>query len=255
MQAASSAPPGDVDGVPAGLPMNAMILAAGRGERMRPLTDRVPKSLLVAGGKPLIVRHLEKLAGAGFARVVINHAYLGPAIEAALGDGSRYGVEIAYSPEREALEAAGGIANALPLLGAAAYVVINADVFSDYDYSGLARVLARLDARGPAAHLLLVDNPPHNPQGDFALNEGRVALVGSQLTFSGIAAYRPEMFAGIVRGAKAKLAPLLREHIGRGRVTGEHYRGCWRDIGTPQRLAELDQDLARAAPSRSGGRL
>ncbi len=232
-----------------------MILAAGRGERMRPLTDRLPKSLLEAGGKPLIVRHVEKLAGAGFARIVINHAYLGHAIEAALGDGGRYGVEIAYSPEQEALEAAGGIANALPLLGAAAFVVINADVFSDYDYAGLVRLLARLDGRGPAAHLLLVDNPSHNPQGDFALNEGRVTLGGSLLTFSGIAAYRPEMFAGIVRGAKAKLAPLLREQIGLGRVTGEHYRGCWRDIGTPQRLAELNQDLARAEPSRCSGRL
>ena len=232
--------------------MNAMILAAGRGERMRPLTDRVPKSLLVAGGKPLIARHLEKLAAAGFARVVVNHAYLGHAIEAALGDGSRFGVEIAYSPEREALEAAGGIANALPLLGAAPFVVINADVFSDYDYAGLERVLALLDARSASAHLLLVDNPPHNPQGDFALNEGRVALAGSQLTFSGIAAYRAEMFAGIVRGAKAKLAPLLRERIALGQVTGEHFRGYWRDIGTPQRLAELNQELARSEPGRCG---
>jgi MurNAc alpha-1-phosphate uridylyltransferase len=223
--------------------MNAMILAAGRGERMRPLTDRLPKSLLEAGGKPLIARHLEKLAAAGFARVVINHAYLGAAIESALGDGRRYGVEIAYSPEREALEAAGGIAQALPLLGTAPFAVINADVFSDYDYAQLARAVARLEQRGPFAHLLLVDNPDHHPHGDFALDAGHVALQGTRLTFSGIASYRSEMFAGLVRGAKAKLAPLLREHIALHRVSGEHYRGCWRDIGTPERLAQLNRDL------------
>jgi len=224
--------------------MNAMILAAGRGERMRPLTDRLPKPLLEAGGKPLIARHLEKLAAAGFARVIVNHAYLGAAIEAALGDGRRYGVEIAYSPEREALEAAGGIANALPLLGAAPFAVVNADVFSDYDYAELARAVARLDEGGPVAHLLLVDNPVHNPQGDFALQAGRVVLEGARFTFSGIAAYRGEMFAGVVPGAKAKLSPLLRERIARRQVSGEHYHGCWRDIGTPQRLEDLNRDLA-----------
>ena len=232
-----------------------MILAAGRGERMRPLTDGLPKALLDAGGKPLIARHLEKLAAAGFSRVVINHAYLGAAIEAALGDGSRFGVEIAYSPEAEALEAAGGIAKALPLLGAEPFAVVNADVFSDYDYAQLGRVVRGLDGGGALAHLLLVDNPLHNPQGDFALRDSRVGLAGAKLTFSGIAAYRGEMFAGVVRGTKAKLAPLLGEHIARGQVSGEHYRGCWRDIGTPQRLAELNEMLARPrqkARSREG---
>jgi MurNAc alpha-1-phosphate uridylyltransferase len=204
----------------------------------------MPKSLLEAGGKPLIVRHLEKLAAAGFARVVINHAYLGAAIEAALGDGRRYGIDIVYSPEPEALETAGGIAQALPLLGPAPFAVVNADVFSDYDYAHLARAVSRLEQRGPVSHLLLVDNPDHHPLGEFALDSGRVALEGVQLTFSGIAAYRGEMFAGVVRGAKAKLAPLLREQIALRQVSGEHYRGYWKDIGTPQRLAALNRDLA-----------
>ncbi len=225
--------------------MNAMILAAGRGERMRPLTDTVPKSLLEAGGKPLIVEHLEKLAAAGFARVVINHAYLGALIETALGDGRRYGIEIAYSPERAALEAAGGVANALPLLGPAPFAVVNADVYSDYDYAQLARAVARLEHGEMLAHLLLVDNPAHHPSGDFALDGGRVATEGAQLTFSGIAAYRPQIFGDIGQGAKAPLAPLLRACIARKCVSGEHYRGCWRDIGTPQRLAELNRELTK----------
>jgi len=224
--------------------MNAMILAAGRGERMRPLTDRLPKSLLEAGGKPLIVRHIEKLAAAGFARVIINHAHLGALIEAALGDGRRYGVEIAYSAERAPLDTAGGIAYALPLLGPAPFAVVNADVFSDYDYAQLAGAVSRLEQQGTLAHLVLVDNPGHHPQGDFALKGGQVALEGTQLTFSGIAAYRNEMFAGIARGAKAKLAPLLRETIAAQRVSGEHYCGRWRDIGTPERLTELERELA-----------
>ncbi len=225
--------------------MNAMILAAGRGERMRPLTDTRPKSLMEAGGKPLIVRHVEKLAAAGFARVVVNHAHLGALIEAELEDGRRYGVEIAYSPEPAALETAGGIAYALPLLGAAPFAVVNADVYSDYDYAHLARAVARLEEPGGLAHLLLVDNPAHHLQGDFALEGGKVALEGELLTFSGIAAYRSEMFAGTVRGSKAMLAPLLRATIATERVSGEHYRGCWRDIGTQARLAELNQELSQ----------
>ena len=224
--------------------MKAIILAAGRGERMRPLTDTIPKSLLEAGGKPLIVRHIEKLAAAGFTQIVINHAHLGALIEAALGDGARFGVAIAYSREHEALEAAGGIANALPLLGAAPFAAGNADVFSDYDYARLARAVDRLEHPGPLAHLVLVDNPDHHPAGDFALLGEHAALDGARLTFSGIAAYRGEMFAGLARGAKAQLAPLLREQIAAQRVSGEHYRGCWRDIGTPGRLDALKRELA-----------
>ncbi len=224
--------------------MKAIILAAGRGERMRPLTDTIPKSLLEAGGKPLIVRHIEKLAAAGFTQIVINHAHLGVLIEAALGDGARFGVAIAYSREHEALETAGGIANALPLLDAAPFAAVNADVFSDYDYAQLAHAAGQLGPSGSFAHLVLVDNPDHHPAGDFALRGGHVALDGGRLTFSGIAAYRSEMFAGIARGTKAQLAPLLREHIAAQRVSGEHYRGRWRDIGTPERLAVLNRELA-----------
>ncbi|MEW5944015.1 MAG: N-acetylmuramate alpha-1-phosphate uridylyltransferase MurU [Pseudomonadota bacterium] len=227
--------------------MKAMILAAGRGERMRPLTDATPKPLLEAGGKPLIVWHIEKLARAGFRELVINHAHLGHLIEAALGNGSRFGVSIRYSPEAEALETAGGIANALPLLGAAPFLVVNGDVFSDYDFGAL---LARLpDMAGlPMAHLVLVDNPPHHPHGDFALEGGLVKAHGERmLTFSGIGLYRPEMFAGISRGSKAKLAPLLREHMNAGRISGEHYLGRWLDVGTPERLKQLDADLSERA--------
>ena len=221
-----------------------MILAAGRGERMRPLTDARPKALLPAGGKPLIVWHVEKLAAAGFSEIVINHAHLGALIETALGDGDRFGVDIVYSPETAALETAGGIAHALPLLGAAPFAVVNADVYSDYDYVRLVDAIARLAHGDALAHLVLVGNPAHNDAGDFALHAGRVALDGARYTFSGIAAYRPAMFDTIVRGTKAKLAPLLRKHIAAQRVSGELYAGRWRDIGTPARLALLERELA-----------
>ena len=211
---------------------------------MRPLTDTIPKPLLEAGGKPLIVRHIEKLAAAGFTQIVINHAHLGALIEAALGDGARFGVAIAYSREQEALEAAGGIANALPLLGAAPFAAVNADVFSDFDYARLARAVDQLGHPGPLAHLVLVDNPDHHPAGDFAVRGEHAVLDGARLTFSGIAVYRGELFDGIVRGAKAQLAPLLREHIAAQRVSGEHYRGRWHDIGTPGRLDALNLELA-----------
>jgi len=224
--------------------LNAIILAAGRGERMRPLTDTVPKPLLEAGGKPLIAWHIEKLAAAGCARIVVNYAHLGAAIEAALGDGARFGVEIVYSPEREALEAAGGIANALPLLGDAPFAAVNADVYSDYDYALLAQSVTRLAPPAPPAHLVLVDNPAHHPQGDFALSGSRLALHGTLLTFSGIAGYRPEFFAAIKRGDKASLAPLLRDQIALKRVSGEHFRGRWLDVGTPERLHALRRELA-----------
>lgn len=211
---------------------------------MRPLTDRVPKPLLEAGGKPLIVWHIEKLAAAGFTQVVINHAHLGELIEHALGDGSRFGIPIAYSREAEALETAGGIAHALPLLGTSPFAAVNADVFSAYDYVQLARSVDCLAPPERLAHLILVDNPGHHPGGDFALRRERVVRDGARLTFSGIAAYHPELFAGIARGAKAQLAPLLRRVIAARRVSGEHYRGRWRDIGTPERLAGLEHELA-----------
>ena len=220
--------------------MKAMILAAGRGVRMRPLTDTTPKSLLAVGGKPLITWQLEKLARAGFGEVVINHAHLGHLIEAALGDGSCFGLSIRDSAESEALETAGGIALALPLLGAEPFLVINADIYSDYDYSMLAGLLLA----DRLAHLVLVDNPPQHPRGDFALEAGRVREAGSlMLTFGGIGVYAPRLFGGIPPRAKVPLAPLLRKAMGADRVSGEHYRGRWHDVGTAERLQALDLEL------------
>jgi MurNAc alpha-1-phosphate uridylyltransferase len=223
--------------------MKAMLLAAGRGERMRPLTDATPKPLLDVGGKTLVVRLIERLAAAGFRDLVINHAHLGNRIEAALGNGASLGVRIAYSPEPVALETAGGIAQALPLLGATPFAAINADLHTDYPFE---RLRGPLEA-GAHAHLVLVDNPPHHPLGDFALAAGRIANAGSpMLTFSGIGVYDPALFAGVARGAKAQLAPLLRRAADAGRATGEHFRGRWVDVGTPERLAALDAELRGA---------
>lgn len=220
-----------------------MILAAGRGERMRPLTDHTPKPLLMAGGKPLIVWHIERLVAAGISDLVINHAHLGIKIEQALGDGRQFGARIRYSDEGTALETAGGIAYALHLLGDAPFAVVNGDVYCDYDFAHLPQHASRLANSDDLAHLVLVDNPEHNPKGDFGLQARRVTDSAPKFTFSGIGLYQPELFAGIARGSKAPLAPLLREQIAQGRVSGEHHRGLWMDIGTPQRLAELDKML------------
>ena len=239
--------------------MKVMILAAGRGERMRPLTDSMPKPLLPVGGKPLIVWHLERLAKAGLREVVINHAHLGAQIEAALGDGARWGLSIRYSPEPEgALETAGGIANALPLLGHdEPFLVINGDIWCDWDVSRAGNALAPCDL----AYLVLVPNPPHHPSGDFALRGREVAVDiaaagrdAQPCTFSGIGVYRPQIFAGIARGQSAKLAPLLRTAMAARGVSGELHGGRWVDVGTPQRLAALDQELRslshQGAPAR-----
>lgn len=206
-----------------------MILAAGRGERLRPLTDRVPKPLLEVDGKPLIVHHLEALAKAGFGETVINLSWLGEQIRERLGDGRGFGVAIDYSEEPLALETAGGILQALPLLGER-FIVINGDIRTDYDFS-------RLRDRDSPAHLVLVPNPPHNSAGDFSLGGASVGNDGdARYTFSGIACYRAEFFAGLEPGKRA-LAPLLRAAAERGDVSGELYRGRWRDIGTADRLA------------------
>lgn len=220
--------------------MKAMILAAGRGERMRPLTDSTPKPLLEAGGRRLIEYHLAGLAAAGITDIVINHARLGEQIEARLGDGARYGVRIAYSAEGDApLETGGGIHRALPLLGAAPFVVVNGDVWTDFPYQGLP---AEPDG---LAHLVLVDNPGHHPDGDFVLENGRLQAEGSgRLTFSGIGVYRPELFADSEPGT-FPLAPLLRRAMLEGAVTGEYYAGRWVDVGTPERLQALDAMLTR----------
>jgi len=222
-----------------------MILAAGRGERMRPLTDHTPKPLLQAGGTPLIVWHIENLAQAGIGELVINHAHLGQQIEDALGDGSQFGVSIRYSPERPAaLETAGGIAHALHLLGDEVFAVVNGDIWCDYDFAHLVKRAASLQAGGDMAHLVLINNPAHNPNGDFHLHEGRVQPTGGiKLTFSGIGLYKPALFTHLDRNAKAPLAPLLREQIASNKVSGEHFTGRWVDVGTPQRLEQLDKDL------------
>lgn len=220
-----------------------MLLAAGRGERMRPLTDHTPKPLLQAGGKSLIVWHIENMARAGIRDLVINHAYLGHQIETALGDGGQFGVRIRYSAENPVLETAGGIANALPLLGDAPFAVINSDIYCDYDFAQLPERAAALNASGDTTHLVLVNNPAHHPNGDFGLISDRVVNNASALTFSGIGIYQPGLFANIPRGTVAPLAPLLRAQITLDKVSGEHYRGHWLDVGTPQRLEKLDNEL------------
>lgn len=217
--------------------MKAMILAAGRGERMRPLTDLLPKPLLAAGGKPLIVHHIEKLKAAGVTTLVINHAWLGHKLVAALGDGSALGVSIHWSAEESALETAGGIVQALPLLGREPFLVINGDTWLDLDY----RALVSQPLGEDLAHLWLVPNPPQHPQGDFSLQAGRV-LDTPALTFSGVGLYHPAAFAGLPSGAR-KLAPLLRDWMAQGRVGGSLLAGEWRDIGTVDRLRELDEQL------------
>lgn len=228
--------------------MIAMLLAAGRGERMRPLTDTRPKPLLEVAGKALIEYHLAALQRAGIHEVVINHAWLGDQIEARLGTGERYGLHIRYSAERPAaLETAGGIVQALPLLGAAPFLVINADIWTDYPLQNLPQQPQGL------AHLVMVDNPPHHPAGDFHLAGGRLRTGGEpRLTFSGIGVYHPELFAGLEPGVRP-LAPLLQAAMQADRVSGEHYRGRWLDVGTPQRLAALDRELRQAQSGRQDG--
>ena len=218
-----------------------MILAAGHGTRMRPLTDHTPKPLLEVGGKPLIVWHLEKLQQAGFEEIVINIAWLGDQIPEALGDGSQFGVVLKYSDEKNsgALETAGGIIKALPLLGDEPFLVINGDVWCDFKLSSNTLLKNKT-----LAHIILVNNPPHHLEGDFALNNKLVNDIQQpKFTFSGIGYYHPKFFADLSEG-KRPLAPLLREAMQKQQVTGELFDGDWRDIGTPERLAQLDKDLA-----------
>jgi MurNAc alpha-1-phosphate uridylyltransferase len=224
--------------------MKAMVLAAGRGERMRPLTDREPKPLLRVGGKRLIEYHLDRLAAGGFHDVVINTAWLGDMIEAALGDGARYGLSITYSHERpEALETGGGIFHALPLLGSAPFLLVNGDVWTDIDFGALRRD----PPRGALAHLVLVPNPPQHMRGDFLLSDGLIAEgEGPRHTYSGIGLYTAEFFEGSSPG-KFPLLPLLRRAIARRALSGELHGGQWYDIGTIERLNALDAQLSRTA--------
>ncbi len=219
--------------------VKAMILAAGRGQRMRPLTDHTPKPLLKVGGKALIEYHLLALQKGGFKDIVINISHLSEQIRTTVGDGSDYGLIVHYSDEgNQALETGGGIFNALPILGSDPFLVINADIWCDYPLS--SRVLAERDL----AHLVLINNPEHNSKGDFSLQDGRLRSIGSpKLTFSGIGYYRPGLFDKCT-GGKFKLAPLLFRVASQNQASGEHYHGRWSDVGTPQRLRSLDAKLS-----------
>jgi MurNAc alpha-1-phosphate uridylyltransferase len=217
--------------------MKTMILAAGRGQRMRPLTDSVPKPLLRIGGKPMIAHLIERLVRAGLTDLVINHAHLGYQLVDELGDGARYGARIEYSAETEGgLETGGGVFRALPLITSDPFAVVNGDIWTDYPFERLPRTLVGL------AHLVLVDNPEHHPAGDFVLN-GTVVhdAGGARLTFSGIGVYRRDLFAGCQPG-KFPLAPLLRSAMRENAVSGERYDGFWCDVGTPERLKDLNRD-------------
>jgi N-acetyl-alpha-D-muramate 1-phosphate uridylyltransferase len=223
--------------------MKAMLLAAGRGERLRPITDHIPKALVEAGGKPLIGWHLERLARAGFREAVINVSHLGERIVERLGDGRAYGLRLHYSRERERLETAGGIANALPLLGTDPFLLVNADVYCECDFARLREV--SLGDR--LAHLVVVPNPPHKAKGDFELRGG--LIVGDdpapRYTYSGVAPMKPALVAPVKPGEKAALAPLLYAAASNRRLGGELYEGLWQDVGTIERLAELEAQLQR----------
>jgi N-acetyl-alpha-D-muramate 1-phosphate uridylyltransferase len=224
----------------------ALILAAGRGERLRPLTDTVPKPLLSVGGKPLIAWQVERLVAAGFADIVVNHSHLGHRIEEALGDGSRFGARIAYSHEPAALETAGGVVQALPLLGASPFVVVSGDIHTRFDYATLHPRIAHI-AASPAdalAHFVLVDNPPWHAAGDMALEGGRIRREGVKLTYGNIAVFHPRAFTGVAAGARLKLFPWAYALVDEGRVTGERYRGPWDNVGTAEQLAALERRLA-----------
>ena len=224
--------------------MRAMILAAGRGERLRPLTDEVPKPLVDVGGKPLIAYHLEALAGAGFREIVINQGHLGERLPEALGNGERWGVNIHWSVEKpEPLETGGGIFQALPLLGDGPFLAVNGDIFTDYPFARLRAV------KCDHAHLVMVPNPAHNPGGDFSLQGAVVREAGAdKLTYSGIAVYHPRLFEGCTPG-KFSMVPLLERAMREYIVTGECYEGPWNDIGT---MARLEQARALADPASPG---
>lgn len=225
----------------------AILLAAGRGERMRPLTDSLPKPLLRVGGKALIEWQLERLAAAGFDDIVVNHSHFGAAIEQALGDGRRYGVRVRYSPEPQALETAGGVAQALPLLGSEPVLVVSADIHTTFDYASLGSRIAEIarDPQATVAHFVLVDNPPYHPGGDMGLAAGRVTRQGEKLTYGNISIFHPGMYRGIAPGTWLRIFPWAYEFVDAGRVSGEHFHGAWDNVGTPEQLEALDRRLSR----------
>jgi len=224
--------------------MKAMVLAAGRGERMRPITDKIPKPLVPVAGKPLIAYHLEALARAGVRDVVINLAYRGSQVREALAEGGRYGVRIEYSDEGpQPIETGGGIFKALSLLGPEPFLVVNGDVWTDFDFTRMPAL-----EPGAHAHLVMVPNPPHLARGDFGLDSGYLTESEQHRhTYSGLGIYSPELFAGCVAG-KFPLLPLLKRAIAARRLRGHVYRGVWSDIGTPERLAALDAELRTGTP-------
>lgn len=232
--------------------MRAMILAAGRGERMRPLTDTLPKPLIPVAGKPLIQWHIEKLAAAGITEIVINHAWLGARIEQTLQDGRQWGVNIQYSAETVALETAGGIATALPLLGTDPFLVMNGDIWCDWNPLQALQIGKLLNQSAQQAWLLLVPNPDHHPKGDFGLTANGLvtdtdinttsspAPLTTKYTFSGIGVYQPSLFSNIPAHQPSKLAPLLRTAMARQQIAGQLHHGAWIDVGTPERLNTLE---------------
>jgi N-acetyl-alpha-D-muramate 1-phosphate uridylyltransferase len=227
--------------------MKAMVLAAGRGERLRPLTDRIPKPLVEVGGKPLIAWHLERLVAGGIRQVVINVSHLGQKIVDAVGDGTHYGLQVEYSREAEPLETAGGIAQALPLLGTAPFVLVNGDIYCEADFASLRKI----DIGRRLAHLVLVPNPPHHLHGDFSLDHGLVGNDGTpRYTYAGVAVMSPQLVQPVKRGDKAPLAPLLRAGAREHRISGELFGGLWQDVGTMERLAELETQLSKRNETR-----
>lgn len=226
----------------------AVILAAGRGERMRPLTDTVPKPLLRVGGKALIEWQIERLVAGGFDELVVNHSHLGAAIEAALGEGSRYGARIVYSHEPRALETAGGVAQARHLLAEEPFAVVSADIYTDFDYARLAAPLRDIAANPArhAAHFVLVDNRPWHPAGDdMGLEGDLVRRPAPRLTYGNIAVFHPELFRDVAPGTWLKLFPWAYRFVDEGRVSGERFAGTWENLGTPQQLADLDRRISR----------
>lgn len=226
--------------------LHAMILAAGRGERLRPLTDTLPKPLLTAGGRSLIEWQIEKLAAAGFGNLVVNHSHLGSLIEDALGDGRRFGVRIRYSPENPALETAGGVVKALPMLGKGPFAVVSGDIHTDFDYARLEEPIAAIadNPKARAAHFVLVSNRPWHPEGDMGITDGIVTRAGRRLTYGNISVFHPALFRDIVPGTWLKIFPWAYRFVDEGRVTGEHFEGAWDNVGTPDQLAALDRRLS-----------
>lgn len=230
--------------------MRAMILAAGRGERMRPLTDRTPKPLLPVAGKPMIQYHIEALAAAGIDDIVINLAWLGAQLRAALGNGSQFGVRIEYSDEGDsALETGGGVFKALPLLGKEAFVVVSGDVWTEYPLGDLIDERVKKLSSADVAHFVLVPNPGFHARGDFGLADGRLVDGGDRYTYANIGVFRPEFFAQCQPG-RFPLAPLMYQWIRQGRVSGELFRGAWHNVGTPQQLQQIDQEASAQRRSR-----